>query len=97
MERLGALWIKKNKKGEAFLSGVFLNKNIFILKNKFKKNEKSPDYQIFLKENKYNYEQNNYEQNNYNNYFHNREKDNNNNFLKNKKKIENFFNGKKIE
>lgn len=54
----GALWLKKSKAGADFLSGYFLDEeknkiNIVVFKNNFKKQgESSPDYRVYLSENK---------------------------------------------
>ena len=50
----GALWLKKSKQGNEFLSGYFLDENdekvsIVVFKNGYKKpGESSPDYRIYL-------------------------------------------------
>ena len=52
----GALWLKKSKAGNSFLSGYILDENknkvnIVLFKNNFKKpGEASPDYRIYLSE-----------------------------------------------
>jgi hypothetical protein len=57
-QEAGALWLKKSKAGNSFLSGYFLNEskekvNVVVFKNNFKKaGEASPDYRIYLSENK---------------------------------------------
>ena len=57
-QEAGAFWIKKSKAGNSFLSGYFLNENkekvsVVVFKNNFKKpGEASPDYRIYLSENK---------------------------------------------
>lgn len=52
-EEKGALWVKKSKKGETYLSGWLFDERVFIFKNKNKKTPKSPDYNIvFLNEKK---------------------------------------------
>lgn len=45
--QLGALW-KKDKDGNQFLSGSMGSANVFVFKNKWKKNDKDPDYKIFV-------------------------------------------------
>jgi hypothetical protein len=52
----GALWLKKSKAGNSFLSGYILDENknkvnIVLFKNNYKKaGESSPDYRIYLSE-----------------------------------------------
>ncbi len=46
--KVGAAWIKKNDKGESYMSISielpFLKDNFIMVKNKDKKNSKEPDY-----------------------------------------------------
>lgn len=57
-QEIGALWIKKSKAGASFLSGYVLDENkqkvqVVVFKNGFKKpGESSPDYRVYLSENK---------------------------------------------
>ena len=57
-QEIGALWIKKSKAGASFLSGYTLDENkqkvqVVVFKNGFKKpGESSPDYRVYLSENK---------------------------------------------
>lgn len=57
-QEAGALWIKKSKAGANFLSGYVLDENkqkvqVVVFKNGFKKpGEASPDYRVYLSENK---------------------------------------------
>ena len=51
---IGAFWLKTSKKGEKYMSGVVeingAKVDLIVFKNKQKKEEKQPDYRIFLKE-----------------------------------------------
>ena len=61
-QELGALWLKKSKAGASYLSGYVLDENkqkvqLVVFKNNFKKpGESSPDYRIYLSEQKNNAE-----------------------------------------
>lgn len=48
LEKIGALWKKKSKKGFVYLSGVCHDERIMIfpVKEEYKTSEKSPDYNI---------------------------------------------------
>jgi hypothetical protein len=50
LEKLGALWIKKSKKGNTFLSGVFGEQRVVIFKVREKRKDNAPDYEIFKSE-----------------------------------------------
>ncbi len=54
LEKIGVLWANVSKNDNKYFSGtITLNGqsyNILIFRNNKKKTEKSPDYQIFLKE-----------------------------------------------
>ena len=55
-EKIGALWLKQNKNGKKYLSGV-LEMNgekvkIVVFKNTYKKDDKHPDYIIKRSESK---------------------------------------------
>jgi len=47
---LTALWEKKDKNGDTFYYGKLGKMNLVIMKNRFKKDEKHPDYRVFLAE-----------------------------------------------
>jgi uncharacterized protein (DUF736 family) len=57
-QEAGALWLKKSKAGNDFLSGYILGENkerinVVVFKNTYKKpGESSPDYRVYLSENK---------------------------------------------
>jgi hypothetical protein len=46
--RLCGLWKRKGKDGQTFLSGPLGNNSILIMPNKFKTEDKHPDYVLFL-------------------------------------------------
>jgi len=47
--KLGALWEKRNMKGDVYYSGVFGDTKIVVFKNAYKKpGDNQPDFQIFL-------------------------------------------------
>lgn len=46
---IGSLWLK-DYGDKKYLSGVVGGKRVFVYKNRNKKNEKSPDYFVFAKE-----------------------------------------------
>ena len=52
LEEIGALWSKRDKNDEPFLSGqIEVNgekKKILVFKNKHRKEDKHPNYRIFL-------------------------------------------------
>ena len=54
MKNIGAFWLKTSKKGEKYMSGyVEINGakvDLIVFKNKQKREDKQPDYRIFLKE-----------------------------------------------
>ena len=54
LEKIGVLWVNVSKNYNKYFSGtITLNGqsyNVLVFKNNKKKTEKSPDYQIFLKE-----------------------------------------------
>ena len=53
MIKLAALWLKENEKsGKFFVGSVNDTTSIFIFKNKNKKSDKHPDYEVFLAEKK---------------------------------------------
>ena len=46
--RLTGLWKKTNKDGQTFLSGSLGSARMLVLPNKFKRDEKDPDYTVML-------------------------------------------------
>jgi hypothetical protein len=50
LEKLGALWVKKSKKGTSYFSGVINEQRVVIFKVREKRNDASPDYQVFKSE-----------------------------------------------
>lgn len=52
MISLTGLWIKENEKSGKFFVGTLGGASIFIMKNKFKKTDKHPDYIMHIAENK---------------------------------------------
>lgn len=58
MNKLGALWINKNKQDEEYFKGEIkigdVTTPVIIFKNGFKKADKQPDYHIYLSEKKEN-------------------------------------------
>ena len=49
-ERLGGLWLRTSKKGTKFFSGTINGERVVIFKAREKRNEKSPDYEVFRSE-----------------------------------------------
>ncbi len=47
MEKIGSLWIKKDKNGNPFMSGIVGGKSVLIFKNTRKQDQKHPDYEVF--------------------------------------------------
>jgi hypothetical protein len=47
LEKVGALWRRKSKKGTEYLSGVVGEQRVIIFKVREKRSAKSPDYQVF--------------------------------------------------
>ena len=47
---LTALWERKNKNGELYFTGKLGKMNLLIMKNKFKKEEKHPDWIVYVGE-----------------------------------------------
>lgn len=51
MENIGALWLNKSKKGQRYMSGQIeidgKKHKIVVFKNKYKDEDKHPDYRIF--------------------------------------------------
>ena len=52
MEKIGAFWKSKTKKGEFCLSGNINGQKVLILKNNRKNQDKQPDFVVFLIEKK---------------------------------------------
>lgn len=53
LKKIGALWKMTSKKGAKYLSGEInfpREQRIVVFKNSFKKNEKEPDYLIYIDE-----------------------------------------------
>lgn len=50
MIQIGGLWKKRGKDGKSYLSGTFGSANLMIFENKFKKNDRHPDYVLCLAE-----------------------------------------------
>ena len=58
MTKCGAFWIKKDKKGNSYMTGIIENDSlpstekiqVVFFKNKKKESEKQPDYLMFLSE-----------------------------------------------
>ena len=44
MEKIGVLWLKKDKNGKLYMSGKIREGKIYVFRNKFKKEDKHPDY-----------------------------------------------------
>ena len=44
MEKIGALWLRKDKNGKLYMSGKIREEKIYVFRNKFKKEDKHPDY-----------------------------------------------------
>jgi len=48
MVNIGGLWVNKSKSGEIYLSGYLNGAKLLIFKNNFKKDEKQPDYVMYV-------------------------------------------------
>jgi len=48
MVNIGGLWVNKTKSGEIYLSGYLNGARLLIFKNNFKKDEKQPDYVMYV-------------------------------------------------
>jgi len=48
LNKIGALWVNKDKNGQDYLSGEINNKKVLIFKNGFKEN-KQPDFNVYEK------------------------------------------------
>lgn len=48
MVSLCGLWIKKDKNGNTYMTGKLGSANIMVMKNKYKKEDKHPDYKILV-------------------------------------------------
>jgi hypothetical protein len=46
-DKLGALWCGKSQNGVEYMSGEINGKRVIVFKNKFKKEDKHPDYVIY--------------------------------------------------
>jgi uncharacterized protein (DUF736 family) len=46
-QSIGAAWIKKTKNGDSFLSLTIEGKKYTLFKNKYKTEDKQPDYRVF--------------------------------------------------
>lgn len=46
------MWLNKTKSGEAYFSGSMGGLKVMLFKNKFKKKDSQPDYQLVFGENK---------------------------------------------
>lgn len=45
---LTGLWSRKNKNGEEYFMGRLGNSNVLLFRNKNKKNDKEPDFRMFV-------------------------------------------------
>lgn len=45
---LTGLWLKEDKNGNKIMTGKMNNLNILIMKNKYKEEDKHPDYKMFI-------------------------------------------------
>ncbi len=46
-EKIGALWLKKDKNGQDFFSGIIGGKSVLVFKNKYKEANNHPDYLVY--------------------------------------------------
>lgn len=46
-KEIGALWIKKNKKGKNYLRGIINGVNVVVLTNIYKRSALQPDFRVF--------------------------------------------------
>lgn len=51
MDKIGALWLKDGPNGK-FMSGVIGGKPVLVFKNKYKKQDNHPDYNVFAGQSK---------------------------------------------
>ena len=52
MIKIGALWSNTDSKGNKYLSGKFGDARVCVFKNNYKKEDKQPDFQIYVVEEK---------------------------------------------
>lgn len=52
MIKVLGLWLHEGRDGKKMLTGNFAGVRVVILRNKYKKTDKHPDYQLFIDENK---------------------------------------------
>ena len=50
MIKLTALWLKRSKDDESYMSGNVGDANIIIMRNKYKKSDNHPDYIVYITE-----------------------------------------------
>jgi len=46
-EKIGVLWVNQDKNGNDYMTGVIGGKKIIIFPNKYKKEAKHPDWNVF--------------------------------------------------
>ena len=49
-EKLGVLWKKTSKKGTTYFSGVINEQRVVVFKVREKRNENSPDFEVYKSE-----------------------------------------------
>ena len=47
MEKIGALWQKKDRNNQDYFSGIIGGKSVIIFKNKYKQASNHPDYLVY--------------------------------------------------
>ena len=45
---IGGLWVHENKDGEKFMSGKLGRARLFLFRNKFKDEDRFPDFRLFV-------------------------------------------------
>ena len=48
-DKIGALWLQKDKNGNTYMSGNVGDTKVVIFKNTYKKEDKHPDYVVYEK------------------------------------------------
>jgi uncharacterized protein (DUF736 family) len=49
-DKIGALWLQKDKNGKTYMSGSVGETKVVIFKNNYKKEDKHPDYIVYEKQ-----------------------------------------------
>lgn len=55
-QAIGGLWLQKDRNGRHYMTGNIQGTKVVVFKNDFKKEDKHPDYRVYVKEDRGNEE-----------------------------------------